>query len=112
MNDQQPVVKIYHYILWIILASYGGIQVVNGGSHLDTHANIIVFGMHCYVLANLGLTAEVNVLVMKLLVCTVFQLLILSYYMNVHTWGRFLFLWEEMCCMPLQWNIISYHPSL
>ena len=34
---------------------------MNGGSHLDSHANMIVFGKHCYVIANSGHTAEGHV---------------------------------------------------
>lgn len=61
MNDQLSVVKIDCYILSVILTSFDGVRVVNGGSHIGTNTNMIVFGKHCYVLANLGLTAEVHV---------------------------------------------------
>ena len=42
------------------MASYDGTKYLNGGSHLDSHANMIVIGKHYYVLANSGHTAELH----------------------------------------------------
>lgn len=32
----------------------------NGGTQLDSHANMIVMGKHCYIISRTGLTADVN----------------------------------------------------
>ena len=50
--------KIHLYDSLIILASYYRITVINGGNHLDNHANMIVFREHRYVIADLGFYSQ------------------------------------------------------
>ena len=35
-------------------------SVSNGGSQLDSHANMVVMGKNCYIISDSGLTADVS----------------------------------------------------
>jgi hypothetical protein len=63
MHGWDPPIKINEFTAKAIIAAVDGQDYeleTNGGSQLDSHANMNVFGKHCYVISNSGKYANVS----------------------------------------------------
>ena len=61
VNDIGRTIEICQHLGLIITSSLNNkTEVEQGGSQLDSHANMSVMGRHCHIIERSGLTANVN----------------------------------------------------